>query len=86
MIQSANQEVRIAAASQSDFRNSLVSISACDTQVKVLGNNILNKLRLVQGWRGKEREEMKKQGRGYVVKDCLESVNWQIFKCAIPLT
>lgn len=75
MLQSANQEVKTDAASQLDFRNSLV-----------LGNNIINKLRLVQGWRGKEREEMKKQGRGYVVKDCLESVNWQIFKSAIPFT
>lgn len=82
----ANQEVRNDAASQSDLSESLVSISACDKQVKVLGNNIQNKLRLVQDWRGKEREEMKKRGRGYVVKDCLESVNWQIFKSAIPLT
>lgn len=64
----------------------LVSISARDKQVKILGNNILNKLRLVQGWRGEEGEEMKRRGRGYVVKDCLESVSWQIFKSVIPLT
>lgn len=54
--------------------------------VQILGNNILNKLRLVQGWRGEEGEEMKRRGRGYVVKDCLESVSWQIFKSVIPLT
>jgi len=47
---------------------------------------LINKLRLVQGWRGEEGEEMKRRGRGYVVKDCLESVSWQIFKSVIPLT
>lgn len=66
MLRSANQKVWNDAASQSDFRSSLVSISTRDKQVKVLGNNILNKLRLVQGWRGEEGEN-KWRGEGGVM-------------------
>lgn len=62
MLRSANQKVWNDAASQSDFRSSLVSISTRDKQVKVLG--ILNKLRLVQGWRGEDGEKNEEAREG----------------------